>query len=205
MQVCKYLDDLPAVPDKFIKHAWELLETPTDDVTPNWMRPDYIVRKLNKNGKSTTSTRTFRYDMGEEFHQWVRDNIVENFTEASISMTPASIGPHMGAHTDFSNNFRFMYMLDTGGDNCETNFYQEKGEDYYRPGKKWINVDDFDRLELRDTFHIPKNRWILMNTQFLHSVENITSNRVAIHITVQTPAGIKADLSGLYINEGEFV
>lgn len=184
MYTYKILEDLPKVPDEFVEHALYRLENPTEDITPNRLRPEYIVRQLHKDGQLTTSTRTFRYDMNDEFKQWVRENIVPEWTETTVSKTPASIGPHMGAHTDKSNNFRLMYVLQPGGENCRTVWYQEKGQPFYRPGRLWLNIDDFDQLIEKDYVVMPAGKWVLMSTQHLHSVENIESDRIAIHVAL---------------------
>lgn len=194
MYIFKVLEDLPTVPDKFISEAYDIIKNPTEDVTPNKLRPDYIVRQLEKDGKTVPSTRTFRYPMSEEYQQWVRENIVEQWTETTISVTPASIGPHMGAHTDFSNNYRIMYVLETGGENCRTVYYQEKGEPYHRPGRKWINIDNFDRLEEKESIQMPVGKWTYTKTQYLHSVEDITSDRVVLHIALLEDDKIKSKM-----------
>ena len=192
MHTCKILHDLPRVPPEFEAEAWGLVrQSDNVDITPNDLRPDYKYRNLERNGQIFPSTRTIRHDLGDLFKNWVRENIVETWTEVSVSITPANIGHTMGAHTDFTNEYRLIYVLQEGGPDCRTVYYQEKGQPFHRPGRKWINIDNFDLLEEIESIRMPRGQWVYTKTQYLHAVENITEDRVAIHIGLLTDQQLK--------------
>jgi hypothetical protein len=192
MYTTKILYDLPSVPAKFEAEAMAALTAPDNkDITPNDLRPAYKHRKLYRNDQEFPSTRTIRHELSDEFKDWVRENIVDSWTEVSVSVTPASIGHTMGAHTDWTNEFRLIYVLQEGGADCQTIYYQEKGKPYFRPGREWLNIDNFDLLDVRERIQMPKGHWCLTNTQYLHGVENITEDRIAIHVGLLTDQNIK--------------
>lgn len=193
MHTCKILHDLPSVPAEFEAEAWQLVrQSDNVDITPNDLRPEYKYRNLERNGQIFPSTRTIRYDLSEKFKEWVKENIVsDSWTEVSVSITPADVGHTMGAHTDFTNEFRLIYVLQEGGPDCRTVYYKEKGQPYHRPGRKWINIDNFDLLEEQESIRMPRGQWTFTKTQYLHAVENITEDRVAIHVGLLTDQNIR--------------
>jgi hypothetical protein len=180
------------VPAEFEAEAWRLVrQSDNVDITPNDLRPDYKYRNLERNGQIFPSTRTIRHDLGDLFKNWVRENIADTWTEVSVSITPADIGHTMGAHTDFTNVYRLIYVLQEGGPDCRTVYYQEKGQPFHRPGRKWINIDNFDLLEEIESIRMPRGHWVYTKTQYLHAVENITEDRVAIHVGLLTDKQLK--------------
>jgi hypothetical protein len=191
MTTTKILYDLPSVPVEFEQEAWLALSNNNKDITPNDLRPEYKNRNLSRDGSKFPSTRTIRHELSDQFKTWVKENIVEDWTEVSVSITPANIGHTMGAHTDWTNEFRLIYVLQEGGPDCRTVYYQEKGQPYHRPGRQWLNVDNFELLEERESICMPRGKWCLTNTQYLHGVENITEDRVAIHVGLLSDQNIK--------------
>jgi hypothetical protein len=192
MTAIKILHTLPLVPVEFEQEAWAALTADRKDITPNDLRPEYKNRNLSRDGSEFPSTRTIRHELSDQFKTWVKENIVEDWTEVSVSITPANIGHTMGAHTDWTNEFRLIYVLQEGGPDCRTVYYQEKGQPYFRGGRQWLNVDDFDLLEEKESICMPKGQWCLTNTQYLHGVENITEDRVAIHVGLLSDQNIKS-------------
>jgi hypothetical protein len=82
-------------------------------------------------------------------------------------------------------------VLQEGGPDCRTVYYKEKGQPFHRPGRKWINIDNFDLLEEQESIGMPRGQWVYTKTQYLHAVENIIEDRVAIHVGLLTDQNIK--------------
>ena len=99
--------------------------------------------------------------------------------------------PFQGPHTDLVRCYVLMYILENGGDNCTTAWYQEKGKDFYRPGKLLLTVDDYDLLDERDRVQLPTGSWAIINTEYLHAVENIEKDRIAVHLGLDTDKFVK--------------
>lgn len=195
MYTTKILENLPSVPYEFEQEAWNTINnTEIVDINPGGKRSEYRDRKLLRNGEEFPSTITIRRELSNSFSEWVKEHIVESWTEISVSLTPANRGHTMGAHTDYTNEFRLIYVLQEGGQNCRTVFYQEKNQEFFRGGRQWLWVNDFDQLIERDSIQMPRGKWCLTNTQFLHGVENIVEDRVAIHIGLLTDQNLKVKL-----------
>jgi hypothetical protein len=178
----RILDQLPTLPENLYQHAINILEQGGKDVTINPTNSEYTSRVLKRGDESFPSTYTHRVVLGEEFKQWVRDNIVSSWTECSISKTWAAISHCQGPHTDKTREFVLMYVIDSGGEHCRTVWYQEKGQPFHRPGRQWLTINDFDLLEEKESVFLPVGQWSIINTQYLHGVENIEHDRVVIHI-----------------------
>lgn len=167
------------------------------DITPNDLRPNFKNRRLHKDGKEFPSTRTIRHDLSDEFKNWVRKNIVDSWTEVSVSVTPASLSDAQGPHTDWTNNLRLIYVLNEGGPDCRTVWYQEKNQPFYRGGREWLSVEDYALLDERDSIRMPRGKWCIISTQHLHGVVDITEDRVTIHVGLLTDENIKTTLLNL--------
>jgi hypothetical protein len=88
-----------------------------------------------------------------------------------------------GAHIDRTRNYTLMYLLETGGDDHQTVFYQENGVDeLFRP--KEYHVDNYDDLSIVSVIRLEVNKWNLLQARILHSVENIAQGRKSIQISL---------------------
>jgi hypothetical protein len=74
-----------------------------------------------------------------------------------------------------------MYLLETGGNNCQTVFYQEKDQPVWREDVGCF-VTDYDLLTEIDTITIPKGTWCVFDTTVLHGVLNLESDRIAVQV-----------------------
>ena len=141
----------------------------------------YTTRILTKNGKQYPTTKTQRIALGADSQQWFKDNICSSWTECSFSLT-SPISESHGPHTDVTRLWLLMYIIETGGDDVTNCFWKEKGKELLRPGVESITVCDYNDLELVAETKFASNKWALINTKVLHSVENIKQPRISIHI-----------------------
>lgn len=99
------------------------------------------------------------------------------------------IGARMSPHLDgFRGNYVLQYVLDTGGDNVSTTWWQAAGQPIYRnqiETTKFFFVDD--GLEQLDHVILEKNTWALIRADVLHSVDHVTCDRKLITV------GFRAD------------
>jgi hypothetical protein len=191
------LDNLPSVPDKFKEVVTDLLAK--EDLSPyrdyekgdniqntaGTIVPGYQNRQLLINGKSITSTQSLRFNINEEWIKWIQDNIYADaeVTSSGIAVTHGS--RYHGPHCDATRNYALIYLLDAGGDNVETVFWQEHGYPIVRPrvsAADQLFVSDYSHLTEIDRVCYPVNKWVLMNTRILHGVENIESTRIAYQV-----------------------
>ena len=163
----------------------------------NYYKPGkdpHAVRQLTKQGDSIQMVRIPRYVVGDEFDQWVRDNLITDFTAATIAISQHGNGGSLGPHADRWRNFVLLYLVQNGGDHARTNFYQQQGQPLIRD--KFAIEDDYDSLQLIDSFQIPLNQWVLLNGRILHTVEQIDTVRIAFQIELLHLDEIKKFITG---------
>jgi hypothetical protein len=139
----------------------------------NWKGFDY---------RSSVNIRT-RHDI---FDQWVKDNITLDFVDAGVNYTLITEKPEglecfsTGAHTDTTRNFALIYLLESGGPDVQTVFYQEINQPLLRRPRTY--GEDLTKLIMLDQIKIPLHTWVILDSRILHSVENLTRNRVAFQV-----------------------
>jgi len=122
----------------------------------------------------------------EQFKKWVSENITDDFVDAGVNYTVVVEKPEglkqvsTGAHTDITRDYTLIYLLQTGGKDAPTVFWQEEGQDLLRPPK--TQGTDRKTLKFVDSVTIPLHRWCIIDSRILHSVERLEENRVALQI-----------------------
>jgi len=195
--------DLPPVPDELVKQAYEIYHADVKAKTniADWHKyegyAEYRHREvIHTDGTKFKTTGTARYRVSDEFEAWARDMFKPSFTLAGLSVMDVDYSKTMAPHVDTSRNYTIQYLLDTGGSNVETTFWQEKGKPITRPDlRQNYNPDDVikdyrDLIEL-DRFRIPAGVWVSLHSSILHSIENLESPRIAFQLgTDNEPEGV---------------
>ena len=185
---------LPKPPDHFIKRAHEIAQQhDLLDTLANTVSPDYLTRVVVKNNKEKISRYQRSRSMGEDWNDWVRNNLVTEFIETGLRVSLPVSDIH-GPHTDPMRKWKLYYLIERGGHAAVTKFYKEHGRPAVRDlSDSNVVCNNMDMLEEIDSVQWPEQQWVLLNTMVLHSVEFVEGLRY--NLTV----GIKpGDLSSLY-------
>ena len=149
----------------------------------NDMKPD-LAGRLHpkdviaiKDGKSYRNSRGFRYTLDQQVSDWVHQHLSDQYTDCGLSVIHGPDGL-LAPHTDQTRRFAVLYTFDTGGADVRTAFYQEDGYPVERELREFGT--DYDRLKEVHAVQFPLRTWVIMNTNVLHSVENLISDRVQI-------------------------
>lgn len=151
----------------------------------------YFVQRVAKNWDGHNYVAAANYRTANDlFRDWTRENIASEFVDAGVNFTvindfpDTGVGVSTAAHTDIVKDFTAIYLMQTGGLNDElppTVFWQEKGEELYRPpqtqGLDKSKLDEVARVE------IPLNTWCIIEARVLHGVEHLFKNRIAFQIS----------------------
>lgn len=89
-------------------------------------------------------------------------------------------GVQMTVHTDGPRGpFVISYMIEKGGDNIITRWYQEHGQPIERAPKIGFTKDQipYENLTELESIEIELNRWILFRSDILHDVKPIMTRR----------------------------
>lgn len=190
MFTCIPLDHLPKVPQHFIDRALRLVrESGHDNLCANdYTHSGYLTRDIVlEDGTVTKSRHVESFAMGEDWEQWVRENIIDCYTETGVRTSVGKGIKVHGAHADAPIKWKFFYLVEEGGDNVITTFYKEKGQPLVRfsTPDNIVHSNDYSNLDVVDPVHIPVGMWMLFNTQVIHAVENIMSDRTILVASVR--------------------
>lgn len=190
------LPHLPKVPEKFIQRARELA-VPLADQKDNIMIDrgvytlDYKNRTIIKDGVEMKSRCQESFLMGDDWEQWVKENIVDRFDETTGKLNVAIDNSTIhGAHVDNPGKIRLYYLIDRGGDEAVTIFYHKPGDPFVYDMDNhnsptpihYLNMDELTEIE-RAVF--PLNQWILVNGYTLHGIINVTGPRLNLNISIR--------------------
>ena len=187
---------LPHPPEIFVQRARALAQrNDLPDMVENMRIPENIrYRTIQRQGVTMPSRVQRGRDMGTDWEEWVRENIISEFYETGFRVNaPVGISDTHGAHTDPGRKWKLYYLLERGGD-AVTKFYKEKGQPVVRDQSDelgtWNNIDE---LEIIEQVQWPMYQWVLINTMVIHSVENIQGYRCNFTISIRPQ-----DLLNLY-------
>ncbi len=143
-----------------------------------------IGRKIVLPGKTDPelSVRTPRYLLGEEFDQWLRENVLTKFGETVVAISYPGNGGSFGPHTDRWRNYTLIYTVDPGGDDVRTTFWKEKFYPTIRDRGTFINK--YSNLVEIDSVTMKSGQWVILESRVLHSVEKIKNVRINFQISI---------------------
>lgn len=185
--------DLPQLPDHLEQLLWDLYNNPEKDhrlINKNGyndaMKPELVGRAdaskglhAYRNGVYVGNSRALRYTMDQPIIDWLREHVSSTWTDTGLSICKGETGS-MTPHTDYTRNYAVMYNIQTG--DADTCFWQENGKTVHRELREFAY--NYDTLKLLCSAKFPNRTWIVLNTNVLHSVENIGAHRVQLQLGV---------------------
>lgn len=179
------LIDAPTPPDWMIAHAKDQNPYGKGKLTENVMNDHgdaFTHRPLYKDGTVYTNSFNWSTYMNDESLEWAKKYVTAQTKDVrSVNTTPGRY--RNGPHTDRSRDFTIIYLLESGGDDHETVFYKERGQDQLvRP--RATHVDDYNNVEKIASFKLAVNRWNIVQGLVLHSIENIPEGRFSIQLSI---------------------
>jgi hypothetical protein len=187
--------DLPQLPASIIAAAKTALVCRQREsrVNPKLVEQPGYIEYSNRNvitdkGKHLKNADSYRYWISEEFEEWIKLYFKQDPNGCGINIFEASTDSVVAPHVDANRNFSIHYLLDPGGPDATTTWWQEKNKPLERLElKNNFNltdaITDYSNLQEVAKVCIPEHRWICLNTNILHSVENILSPRISIQIS----------------------
>ena len=176
------MPDLPLPPEDLVGKIDIELRPETNDLgryTQRWL--------VNWGNTAHKAGQNLRIKFSD-FENWARENIYQDIVDAGINYVnidpELEIGPiSTGAHTDKIRDFVLLFPILQGGDDTRLTFWQEKGQEVIRSPA--TDVEDRKLLDLLDWTILSHDCWTLINTNVLHSVENLYSTRINLQISLR--------------------
>jgi hypothetical protein len=170
----KILYDLPKVPEKFLNINIESTKENTV-----FQVPHYDIQ--NRPDNESKSSIVKGYWVIDELEKWKDDHI--GYAGRKLMCREVIVEPQSSfylPHVDLNRKFVALYnLIDSGGKLC---FWHEDDMELYREPFLCTN---YNKLKLVDYVEIPPYTWYVVNSQVLHSVENLSGHRKNIQFKLK--------------------
>jgi hypothetical protein len=164
--------DLPPIPQ-------DLIDMTLDSVDNSGLSHylTSIMRPMSSSNKKYPRTV-----LPPQVESWLRENIIADAAKYEIAVSVDDNGAErLFPHTDRAREYTLMYLLQSGGENHRTVFYESKT---IKNIDRMMTFDYNDLVEV-DSITVPIKKWTILNAQEIHSVENIPYTRIAIQISIE--------------------
>ena len=179
------LCDLPTPPPAVIR---EIITSINDEKNPQFVTRSSITDEQKKIIHTTShfsvGNETYRrslyrrYNLGKLSEDWIRGNIAEEYTQMGSQVMRN--GDAFFPHTDGGpRRYILNYLIDAGGDNVETQWYQEPGHGIVREGNAMQWPGD-SMLETIQSEVFPVNSWTCLFGKVIHGVVGLTKPRIQL-------------------------
>lgn len=166
---------LPAIPECLIPEPTVL----------QWKSEDEHDFNLTVDGANKVSSTYYRYEPGQALRDWIKDCIHPDITTVGLQIIKGT--DIFQCHTDVSfRRYIINYLVNGGGTNATTVFYQEHDFPVEQDVKKYIS--DYSTIDMIDSVIIPEKTWFSINGQVLHGVTNLESPRISVSLSIPNVA-----------------
>ena len=177
----QYLD-LPPLPAHLCQLT-DLLSYPVSNTTKD--------RVCERNGEIIRDADYRRFPADSELSQWIMDNISTTWTSAGISLhgavTPQTVCPH----SDRRRTVGLLYIIDPGGPEVDTVFWQQVGHPVNREFA--VMPATYQDLTEVGRYRLAAGEWALLDTTVIHSVEGLNGIRKTLQVDWVDPALVPYD------------
>jgi len=167
--------NLPGIPAELISNLGNSEFTKSQAQITSF--DDWTMTRGTKVISNESRAAYMRFDVGDQLIDWVRNNISDQYH--NIGMSYWQGGSVALPHTDLSRDVVLLYLLSTGGDRVETKFWRYNGQTRC---EGHVHPKSYDELELLESVVLKPNTWHMLDAKVVHSVENLTSDRVALQL-----------------------
>ena len=171
----KYIDSVPPLPTELEKLCLQ-------QIYQGQLLYENPERCLIDGNRKISNILYQSWSMPSDVETWIRKNVTDEYTNIGLQVQNASKRPgdHL-PHTDWADRRSVInWLIDTGGENVITSFYQEDGETLQRAPETRVN--DASRLKIIESHQIQTHNWAWLDTSVIHGVTGITGCRISISI-----------------------
>jgi len=119
--------------------------------------------------------------VSDRVHQWLSENLPLGKIFASVHEFRG--GNIFFPHVDLMRSTAYNYIIDTGGDNVETVFYDPKPEFAHLEITPRTCIP-YDRIQKVDSVICQKDEWYRLDVTKIHSVENMDNTKRRLNLSL---------------------
>ena len=139
-----------------------------------------------RNGEIIQDADYRRFPVGSELAQWIVDNISSIYDNAGICFHGGLTLQTACPHSDRKRKVGLLYVIDPGGPEVDTVFWQEVDQPLHREtGALPTSYQDLTEV---GRYRLGAGDWALIDTTVIHSVENIQGVRKTLQVDWMVPA-----------------
>ena len=142
---------------RFMKNIKPLIEDYNDAITV--INEEFALTDDTKKGAFILDEKG-SYTFNKEVNAWCQENICADMYFAFQIMNG-----NLGIHKDFGTKTKLIYLLELGGENVITNFYED------------------DKITVTHSYVIESHRWHILKADSYHSVINVEPGKYRFSIT----------------------
>lgn len=167
------LDNWPKIPDNLLS---ELSNFNNDSI----QGIGKLTRVAYHNNIEYKNTHYRRWSLVPSLSEWIQLNIPCKFNQLGIQIIdPVIEQSKLLVHCDNTpRRWTLLFILDLGGDDVFTHFYQENDHPLIR--EYAYIVDDYNKLNNIASVKFKANTWIVVNGLVLHDTDFIIRPRISI-------------------------
>ena len=124
-----------------------------------------------------------KYSVSDNLEKWLKQNVIsklENYQLSDvISVQTISSSYPITPHVDGAGEVSVFYILDLGGDNVQTSWFLQDGYPLIRD-RTVRNINTFDNVKMCFSKKLQPKKWVLLQSNILHNVTNITTLRTSV-------------------------
>jgi hypothetical protein len=127
-----------------------------------------------------------KYYINPDLKKWLDEILIpkiENYSSIHDCTVQRILKGYAGRppHTDGYSDILLYYLIDAGGDSVLTNWYIEKNSKLFREPNIKNNIS-FENFQKIFSVVLPVKKWLLLETNILHNISNLETERIAIAI-----------------------
>lgn len=144
---------------------------------------EYQSQILLKNGKESVSVENNLYYIPSELEAWIKENICDQYNDVGLKYNFFTHERNfLAPHTDVTRHYVLIYNLMSGDGDLV--FWREKNFPVQRKTFTRHLPENYEDLEEVLRIKTPNNKWFIMNGSVLHSVENLSTDRVQLQVSL---------------------
>jgi hypothetical protein len=179
-----YYFSIPKLPDHLTDLALSIANQPGSAQ----IEFDKYKKLINKDGTIIGASKYQRYNVPNEIYKWAKNNVLPNLENnfkigIQVFKMIDNETKSYTIHTDGARGeYVLNYIIDAGGDQVDTSWYQENGCDLHRePG---LLRNNFQDMELKHCLKLEQHTWSMINSRILHTVNNLTRARISLSLGI---------------------